>query len=68
MACHWPHSTGTKQSLEGRTLLMFSFQETDFLMSSQCHLLVNFKSTNAVVTTIRKEKQNKRDRGPSVTC
>lgn len=27
---------------------MFSFQDTDFFMSSQCHLLVNFKFTDTV--------------------
>lgn len=27
---------------------MFNFKETDFLMSSQCHLSVNFKLTGSV--------------------
>lgn len=27
---------------------MFNFQEPDFLMNSQCHLLVNFKCTDTV--------------------
>jgi len=35
---------------------MFSLQESDFLMSSQCHILVNFQFTDTVDDHKRKTK------------
>lgn len=42
IVCHC-HPQVAQSVKGGWTLLMFNFKETDFLMSSQCHLLVHFK-------------------------